>query len=61
MKIYRLRKEVDTVLGAKTDISFDDINKLEYTGAVFKEALRKWPPASEFSKFFFFNLFKALF
>lgn len=41
---------MDQVLGARQDISNDDLNQLEYTGCVFKEALRKWPPVSAFSR-----------
>ncbi len=45
-----MRAEVDSVLGAKTEITQDDLQQLEYTGCVFKEALRKWPPAGGISR-----------
>lgn len=41
---------MDQVLGGRVNITFEDLTNLEYTGAVFKEALRKWPPAPEFSR-----------
>ena len=41
-----MRKEVDSVLGAKPDITYDDLTRLEYTGCVFKETLRLWPPGA---------------
>lgn len=43
----RLREEVDRVLGAKTELHYDDMTELVYTGCVFKETLRLWPPAPE--------------
>jgi cytochrome P450 len=46
----RLREEVDNVLGERMSLNFDDINKLEYTGCVFKETLRKWPSTGQFSR-----------
>nr|ATW72316.1 cytochrome p450 CYP3049A4 [Brachionus calyciflorus] len=46
----KLREEVDTVIGSKPHISNDDLSQLEYTNCVFKETLRKWPPAPEFSR-----------
>ena len=45
-----MRAEVDSVLGAKTEITQDELQQLEYTGCVFKEALRKWPAVSEISR-----------
>ena len=48
----RLRDEVDRVLGARQDITFEDLSRLEYTGWVFKEALRKWPPVAGISRNF---------
>lgn len=37
-------------MGSRMDLTHEDLNKLEYTGAVFKETLRKWPPAPVFSR-----------
>lgn len=44
--LYRLREEVDQVLGSKSEITNADLIKLEYTNCVFKEALRMWPPVT---------------
>jgi hypothetical protein len=41
---------VDNVLGVRAEKSQEDLNQLEYTGCVFKEALRKWPPVSGVSR-----------
>ena len=41
----RLQKEIYSILGYKTDISFDDIQKLEYTTKVLTESMRLYPPA----------------
>lgn len=46
----KCREEVDNVLGSKSDITYDDITKLKYCGAVFKESLRLYPPATEVSR-----------
>nr|AHL88995.1 cytochrome p450 3049C1 [Brachionus koreanus] len=58
----RLREEIDSVLGAKKEISLDDLTKLEYTECVFKETLRLWPPAPEILRVstddFYINDFK---
>nr|QUF59386.1 cytochrome p450 CYP3049C1 [Brachionus angularis] len=43
----KLREEIDRVIGAKNEVSYDDMTLLEYTGCVFKETLRLWPPAPE--------------
>ena len=45
-----MREEVDRVIGSKSQITHDDLLELEYTSCVFKEALRKWPIASELSR-----------
>ena len=34
----------------KQDITIDDLNQLEYTSCVLKEALRKWPPAAQMAR-----------
>nr|UOU03258.1 cytochrome P450 3049A1 [Brachionus rubens] len=48
--LAKLREEVDRVIGSKTEITYEDLGELEYTNCVFKETLRKWPPAPEFSR-----------
>ena len=40
----RLRQELKSVLGARTP-TLDDLARLEYTGRVFRESLRLYPPA----------------
>ena len=44
---FRLKSEIDEVLGNKNEIDYDDLSKLVYTKCVFKETLRKWPVVSE--------------
>lgn len=41
----RLQKEIYSIVSNKTDISFDDIQKLEYTTKVLTESMRLYPPA----------------
>jgi len=43
--VCRLQQEVDSVMGMRNYVDFDDIKKLEYCGQVFKETLRLYPPA----------------
>jgi len=43
--LQKVREEVDRVIGSKPEVTFDDLNDLKYTSAVFKEALRLYPPA----------------
>ena len=40
-----MREEVDEVLGDREDLTWDDVNKLEYVHCVFKETLRILPVA----------------
>ena len=40
---YRTRKEIDDQVGAKSELTNDDINNLTYVNCVIKETLRKWP------------------
>nr|AHL88992.1 cytochrome p450 3049A1 [Brachionus koreanus] len=46
----KLREEVDKYIGFRNYISLDDLANLDYTSCVFKETLRKYPPAPEFSR-----------
>ncbi len=41
---------MDRVLGARTEITTDDLTRLEYTECVLKEALRKWPVVAGISR-----------
>lgn len=46
----RMRAEIDEVLGSRDYINNTDLNQLAYTGCVFKETLRKWPPIPEIAR-----------
>nr|AHL88998.1 cytochrome p450 3049E2 [Brachionus koreanus] len=48
--LNKLKIEIESVLGGKKEISNEDVSRLVYTNAVFKEALRKWPPIAAFSR-----------
>jgi len=50
MAADRLRQEIDEQVG-DGDISFDVLNKLKYTSAVFKETLRLYPPVSFITRY----------
>jgi len=41
----RLQEEVSSIINNKIDISFDDIQKLEYTTKILTESMRLYPPA----------------
>uniref|UniRef100_A0A8D0GRG6 Cholesterol 24-hydroxylase n=1 Tax=Sphenodon punctatus TaxID=8508 RepID=A0A8D0GRG6_SPHPU len=41
----KLQAEVDEVIGAKRDINYEDLGKLQYLSQVLKESLRLYPPA----------------
>ena len=41
---WRVQQEVEEVLGTKTSVSEEDLEKLEYTEQVLKETLRIYPP-----------------
>lgn len=45
----RLQEEVDAVLGGRT-ASLEDVPALKYTGLVFQEAMRLYPPALAFAR-----------
>lgn len=44
--MFRLQDEIDEVVGCRTEITFEDLSKLEYCGQVFKETLRMYPVVS---------------
>jgi len=41
----KLQKEINSVFGTKSNIKFDDIQKLEYATKVLTESMRLYPPA----------------
>ena len=43
--LYRVKAEVDAVIGDKDVITYEDTTKLEYINQVLKETLRLYPPA----------------
>uniref|UniRef100_A0A6I8SZA3 Cholesterol 24-hydroxylase n=1 Tax=Xenopus tropicalis TaxID=8364 RepID=A0A6I8SZA3_XENTR len=47
----KLRMEVDEVIGFKRDISYDDIQNLNYMTQVLKESLRFYPPGPGTSRY----------
>ncbi|XP_014813164.1 PREDICTED: cholesterol 24-hydroxylase [Calidris pugnax] len=44
--LERVQAEVDEVLGAKRDIDYEDLGKLQYLSQVLKESLRLYPPVA---------------
>lgn len=50
-RLIRAREEIDRVLGERTEVTFQDVAELKYCSAIFKEALRLWPPAGNLSRF----------
>ncbi|XP_059898399.1 cholesterol 24-hydroxylase-like isoform X3 [Gadus macrocephalus] len=46
----KAQKEVDSVLGMKQEISYDDLGELTYLGQVLKETLRLYPSAPGLSR-----------
>lgn len=44
--VKKARLEIDRVLGERTEVTIQDINELKYCSAIFKEALRLYPPAA---------------
>ena len=45
-----MREELDSVLGSRSEITYENLAELKYTTCVFKEALRLWPPATAVSR-----------
>lgn len=45
-----MREEVDSVLGERTEVTFQDVTELKYCACVFKEALRLYPPAASLTR-----------
>jgi cholesterol 24(S)-hydroxylase len=43
--VKKAREEIDRVLGERTELTFQDVSELKYCSAIFKEALRLFPPA----------------
>jgi cholesterol 24(S)-hydroxylase len=48
--LFRLRAEIDEVLGSRNEINYEDLTKLNYAGCVYKETLRLWPPIPEIAR-----------
>ena len=48
--VKKAREEVDRVLGERSEITYQDVNELKYCSAIFKEALRLYPPAPAISR-----------
>jgi cytochrome P450 len=46
----KAREEIDRVLGERTEVTFQDVNDLKYCSAIFKEALRLFPPAPQVNR-----------
>ena len=47
----KAREEIDRVLGERTEVTFQDASELKYCTAIFKEALRLFPPAPSVNRF----------
>lgn len=43
--VKKAREEIDRVLGQRTEVTYQDVSELKYCMAIFKEALRLYPPA----------------
>lgn len=46
----RIRNELNEVLGSRSDITSEDLTKLQYTSLVYRETLRLWPPIPEIAR-----------
>jgi cholesterol 24(S)-hydroxylase len=47
----KAREEIDRVLGERTEVTYQDVSELKYCTAIFKEALRLYPPAASVLRF----------
>ena len=48
--VKKAREEIDRVLGERSEVTYQDVNELKYCSAIFKEALRLYPPAPAISR-----------
>lgn len=48
--LIKLREELDANIGSKSFLEYEDIVRLSYTGCIFKETLRMWPPIPELAR-----------
>lgn len=48
--VKKAREEIDRVLGERSEVTYQDVNELKYCSAIFKEALRLYPPAAAISR-----------
>nr|QUF59390.1 cytochrome p450 CYP3049F1 [Brachionus angularis] len=48
--LKKVREELDNVLGSKSYLEYEDVNKLKYLNCVYKETLRFWPPIPEIAR-----------
>ena len=46
----KAREEIDRVLGERTEVTYQDVADLKYCTAIFKEALRLFPPAASINR-----------
>lgn len=46
----KARDEIDAVLGKRAQVTYQDLTELKYCSAIFKEALRLYPPATNVSR-----------
>ena len=46
----KAREEIDRVLGERTEVTYQDVAELKYCSAIFKEALRLYPPAPQVNR-----------
>lgn len=44
--VEKAREEIDRVLGERSEVTYQDVNDLKYCSAIFKEALRLFPPVT---------------
>jgi cholesterol 24(S)-hydroxylase len=48
--VEKAREEIDRVLGERTEVTYQDVNDLKYCSAIFKEALRLYPPVTNVAR-----------